>query len=169
VTERLGLIRIQTRRRGAPRRDNLRISLPFPGCDTPEVLQPGETQPRCASAAYRRFLKPNGWFLLEWLGMIDLVRCWWSASRKSALSYALWPSMRLGRTTRRIRRFAIGQSYTSTQQDCNKARFSIRKCMDLPVAPSVRAAHSLLFSPPVSIGSCTVGFHVWTSRTSVGR
>jgi hypothetical protein len=46
--------------------------------------------------------------------MIDLVPCSSSSSRRSALSYALSPSMRLGRTTRRIRRFASGQSCAST-------------------------------------------------------
>jgi len=62
---------------------------------------------------YRRLLKQNGCFLLERFGMTDLVPCSSSSWRNSALSYALSPSMRLGRCTLRIRRSATGQSCAS--------------------------------------------------------
>jgi hypothetical protein len=38
--------------------------------------------------------------------------------------------------------------FTSGQQDGDKAPFNIRKCVDLRVAPSARAANSLLPLPP---------------------
>src|SRR5580704_12777825 len=62
---------------------------------------------------YRRLLKLNGCFLLERFGMTDLVPCSSSSLRNSALSYALSPSMRLGRCTLRNKRSATGQSCAS--------------------------------------------------------
>jgi hypothetical protein len=39
-------------------------------------------------------------------------------------------------------------SFTPSQQDSEKAAFSIRECVDLRVAPSSRTANRLLFLPP---------------------
>jgi hypothetical protein len=50
---------------------------------------------------------------LERFGMTALVPCSSRSSRNSVLSYALSPSMRLARSTRRIRRSASGQSWAS--------------------------------------------------------
>ena len=92
--------------------------------------------------------------------MIDLVPCSSSSSRRSALSYALSPSMRLGRTTRRIRRFACGQSCASPPLN----RMAIRR----PLASASACIFVLrpprgpqpAFSPPFSAGRRAVRFDV---------
>src|SRR5262249_12064892 len=95
-----------------------------------------------------RLLKLNGCFLLQRFGMTGLVPCSRRSSRSSALSYALSPSIRFdGFTNEALCDRAI-VCFTCGQQDGDKAPFNICECVNLRIAPSARAANSLLFLPP---------------------
>jgi hypothetical protein len=86
--------------------------------------------------------------------MIDLVPCSSSSSRRSTLSYALSPSMRLGRTTRRIRRFASGQSCASPPLN----RMAIRR----PLASA--SAWIFVLRPPRERPTACSFSHGWDCR-----
>ena len=99
---------------------------------------------------YRRLLNVNGSFLLERFGMTGLVQC---SSRFLAQLGTIICCVtqhafcRLHSTDQALCDRTI-VCFTPGQQDRDQAPFSIRQCMDLRVAPSARAANSLLFLPP---------------------
>jgi hypothetical protein len=130
------------------------------GCDAPEVLQPVECTLDRPLRLYRRLPKLNGCFLLQRFGMTGLVPLS-SSSRNSVPSWVSSPSIRFDGTLR-ISRSATGQSCASPPVD-RKARrrpLSICECVNRRVAPSARAANSLLLLPPFSASCRAVRFHV---------
>src|SRR5215467_2803752 len=96
-----------------------------------------------------RLLKLNGCFLLQRFGMTGLVPCSRRSSRSSAIVcfVAEHPFRRLHSANEALCDRAI-VCFTCGQQDGDKAPFNICECVNLRIAPSARAANSLLFLPP---------------------
>ena len=91
----------------------------------------------------------EGCFLLQRFGITGLVPRSSSSSRNSAPSYASSPSIRFAGFTLRIRRSAIGQSCASPPVNKMARRRPLASAKAyLRVAPSARAAHSLVLLPP---------------------
>src|SRR6516225_2630937 len=96
-----------------------------------------------------RLLKLNGCSLLQRFGMTGLVprSCRSSRARRYRSFVAEHPFRRLHSANETLSDRAIVR-FTSGQQDGDKAPFNICKCVNLRVAPSARAANSLLPLPP---------------------
>src|SRR5262249_48375762 len=120
------------------------------GCDAPEVLQPVERTLDAPAQLVRRLLKVNGCFLLLLLGMTGLVPRSSSSSRNSVSVVGFVAEhafRRLGSADQALGYRAIVR-FTASQQDGDQAPFSICECVNLRIAPSARAANSLLLLPP---------------------
>src|SRR6516225_9230692 len=97
-----------------------------------------------------RLLKLNGCSLLQRFGMTGSVprSCRSSRARRYRSFVAEHPFRRLHSANETLSDRAI-VCFTSGQQDGDKAPFNICKCVNLRVAPSARAANSLLLLPPL--------------------